>query len=110
MGLLVLTGCAHHLLKHEQTTSKGVITGVAAPCVGVAIRPGGYSKIAVTVYLTRGSRAVSQQTVAGSHVYRFVVPGGPYTVATHEGGGSKPVNVLVRAGRVTHADIPSYCM
>jgi len=87
-----------------------VITGVAQPCVGVNITAGGYSKISVTVYLTQGTRAVAQQSVAGAHVYRFEVPTGNYTVATHEGGGSKPVNAVVHAGRTAHADIPSYCM
>jgi len=110
LAALVLTGCSQTSPKGAQSTTDGVITGVAQPCVGVAITPGGYSKISVTVYLTQGSRAVAQQSVAGVHVYRFEVPAGIYTAATHEGEGSKPVDVVVHAGRTTHADIPSYCM
>ncbi len=110
LAALVLTGCSQTSPKGAQSTTDGVITGVAQPCIGVAITPGGYSKISVTVYLTRGTRAVAQQSVAGAHGYRFEVPAGNYTVATHEGEGSKPVDVVVHAGRTTHADIPSYCM
>jgi hypothetical protein len=43
------------------------------------------------------------------HTYRFVVPGGNYVVATHEGTGSKPVPVVARSGQTTHANIPSSC-
>ncbi len=111
LAALVLTCCSQTSSKGAQSTTDGVITGVARPCVGVAITPGEYGKISVTVYLTQGSREVAQQSVAGTHVYRFEAPTGNYTVATHEGeGGSKPVDLVVHAGRTTHADIPSYCM
>ena len=110
LAALVLTGCSQTSPKGAQSSTDGVITGVAQPCVGVAITPGGYSKISVTVYLTQGFRAVAQQSLVGVHIYRFKVPAGNYTVATHEGDGSKPVDVVVHAGRTTHADIPSYCM
>ena len=110
IAALVLTGCSQTSPKGAQSTTDGAITGVAQPCVGVAITPGGFSKISVTVYLTQGSRPVTQQSVAGAHIYRFEVPPGSYTVATHEGDGSKPVDVVVHTGRTTHADIPSYCM
>lgn len=64
----------------------------------------------MTVYLTRGTRAVAQQTVSGSHSYRFLAPPGSYVIATHEGvGGSRPASVTVRPGKTTHADIPSLC-
>ena len=113
LAALVLTGCSQTSPKgtqSTQSTTNGVITGVAQPCVGMAITPGGYSKISVTVYLTQGSRAVAQQSVAGAHVYRFEVPAGNYTVETHEGDASKPVDVVVHQGRTTHADPPSHCM
>jgi len=110
LAALVLTSCSQTSPKSAQSSTDGVITGVAQPCVGVAITPRGYSKISVTVYLTQGSRAVAQQSVAGVHVYHFEVPAGNYTVGTHEGEGSKPVDIVVHAGRTTHADIPSYCM
>lgn len=104
LGLL-LSQCAQ-----KSPPADGTITGVAAPCVGVMITPTGGNGLSVTVYLTQGGRAVSHQTVRGTHTYRFVVPAGHYVVATHEGGGSRPVLVTVRSGQITHADIPSYCM
>jgi hypothetical protein len=100
---LLLTDCSPN-----STSAKGAITGVGDPCVG-PYSPTGYQKLPVTVYLTRGSRPVAHQTVEGTHTYRFVVPAGHYVVATHEGEGSKPVAVVARSGKTTHANIPSYC-
>jgi len=69
---------------------------------------GGYGKFSVMVYLAQGSRAVAQETVKGTHIYRFKVPAGNYTVATH--AGSEPMNVVVHAAHLTRANIPSYCL
>ena len=101
---LLLAQCAQ-----SPPPADGTITGVASSCTG-PIASAGYQRLAVSVYLTQGSRAVAHQTVKGTHTYRFVVPSGDYVVATHEGDGSKPVPVTVRSGQTTHADIPSYCM
>lgn len=68
----------------------------------------GQRGLSVTVYLTQGARAVADQTVRGTHTYRFAVQAGYYVVATHE-GDRKPVPVTVRSGQTTHADIPRYC-
>jgi hypothetical protein len=105
---LVLVGCGKSAPAARQRARDGTITGVAQPCVGMAINLGEYGKIPVTVYLTQGSRAVAQQSVTGKHIYRFNVPAGGYTVATHQ-GSLKPVDVIVHPGRTTHADILSYC-
>jgi len=107
---ICMTGLVLAQCSQNSPPANGTITGVASPCVGVAITPGGYSKIPVTVYLTQGSRHIAQQTVTGTHTYRFVVPAGNYVVATHEGEGSKPVPVTVRSGQTTNANIPNYCM
>jgi hypothetical protein len=108
-----ITLCLSGLVLAQCTTNsppaKGTVTGVAAPCIG-PITSTGYQKLEVTVYLTRGLRLVADQTVKGTHTYRFVVASGNYIVATHEGEGSRPVPVTVRPGQTTHADIPSYCM
>jgi hypothetical protein len=110
LAVLVLTGCHSSSPKRPQGTTEGFLTGEAQPCVGVEVTPGGYQKLSVTVYLTQGSRPVARQTVTGAHMYRFKVSAGSYTVATHEGGGSKPANAVVYAGHTTQANIPSYCM
>lgn len=106
---LCLTTLALAQCSRNSVPTTGTITGVASPCVGAAVTSVQYSNLPVTVYLTQGSRTVTQQTVKGTHTYRFVVPGGHYVVATHEGEGSRPVAVTVRSGQTTKADIPSLC-
>ena len=107
---LVLVGCGQSSLTAHPRAANGTITGIASPCVGQAFTPTQYGKLPVTVYLTQGSRLVAQQTVKGTHTYRFAVPAGNYVVNTHENGGSKPVSMTVRSGQTTHADIPSICL
>lgn len=105
---LCLTGLVLAQCSQNSPPPDGTVTGIASPCVG-AITSAGYQKLHVTVYLTHQARPVAEQTVKGTHTYRFVASAGNYVVGTHEGEGSKPVPVTVRSGQTTHANIPSYC-
>ena len=108
-GVLCLSGLLLAQCTQRSPPANGTITGVASPCVGV-ITSAAYQRLSVTVYLSQGARTVAHQTVKGTHTYRFVVPAGPYVVATHEGDGSKTVPVTLHSGQTIHADIPSYCL
>ena len=107
----VLAQCGQKAGPGTTDSANGTITGVASPCDPFAITSSSqYRQLPVTVYLTRGSRTEAEQIVKGTHTYRFSVPAGDYVVATHEGGGSKPLAITVHAGRTVHANIPSYCL
>ena len=103
LAALVLAQCGQN-----STPPEGAVTGIASPCVG-PMTSTTYRDLPVTVYLTRQARPVAEQTVKGTHTYRFVIPAGNYVVATHEGEGSKPVSATVHVGGTTHANIPSFC-
>jgi hypothetical protein len=109
LAIVCLFGLLLAQCSQSSSPADGAIAGVASPCVG-AIASAGYHGLSVTVYLSQGGRAVTHQTVRGTHTYRFDVPAGHYVIATHEGDGSKPVPVVVRSEQTTHANIPSYCM
>lgn len=85
----------------------GTLTGVASPCIGPAATSAQISDTPVIVRLTQGSRVVAQQTLKGTHQYRFVVPAGEYVIVVS--GGSPPARVLSRSGMTADVNIPSVC-
>lgn len=137
---VVLSGCAepHSSTNHPSpavasTTSvpvgDGVVVGKIQACNGIA-RGGPQGFVVGTVVALRGvtkvvpeSAGVSRnvlptvrsgsQSVGKNKRYRFVLPAGVYVLAAHyaTGGNVEPwIPVTVRAGVVTHQDIPNECM
>ena len=95
---MLASGCGSY------SPSPGTITGVAALCQGPYLTKAQYDAASVKVTLSRGSHAIADQVVSGSHIYKFKAPAGHYGVSTP--GGGRPVGVIVTSGEVTHASIP----
>jgi hypothetical protein len=98
---LTLTGCGHAV------QTNGTVTGKASPCIGPLPTRFNPDTFRYTVSLYRGTRMVAQQRLTGdtSTTYRFTVPSGHYQVRNYPG----TVDVTVRAGLTTHADLFEPC-
>jgi hypothetical protein len=86
--------------------SEGTVMGLASPCVG-PVSGSNLRDFEYTISISKGSRTVAQQTYRGENTvrYRFDVPAGHYRV--HNPPGT--VEVTVRAGHVTHANLYEPC-
>lgn len=102
-GLLAACGGA------ATTTASGVVTGVATPCVSLATNEAQIANIPVRVTIAKSSTTIANQTVRGSHTYRFTLPPGHYEVTSDALGGGHPVSVNVNAGEVVRANLISVC-
>ncbi len=85
-------------------TNPGLVTGIAAMCSG----PAGLPPHLVEAKLLQGKRVVAHQTHYGNRPFRFLVPPGKYIV-TSDQSYAVPVQVTVRSGMATHADVNSAC-
>ena len=74
----LLAGCGG-----SASPTSAVVTGVAAPCIGVTTTAQ-YARVPVEVVVKEGSRTVASKTVTGSHTYRFVLPPGRYMVYSNQ--------------------------
>jgi hypothetical protein len=82
---------------------EGVVTGTAAPCDGPVLDN---ADLPATVTIRGASRLETSQTVRGDHVYRLVVPAGHYQIWSN---ASRPVGVVLYAGRVAQVNLPDFC-
>lgn len=95
---VVMAGCG-------QESPPSVVSGEAAPCLGVAT-PSAYAATAVTVTLSKGAQVVASEVVHGRSPYRLTAPAGRYLLSANRSYPSVPVILL--PGRVSHvALIPS---
>ena len=85
-------------------TNPGSVTGIAAMCSG----PAGLPPHLVVAKLLQGKRVVALQTHLGNRSFRFLVPPGKYIV-TSDQSYAVPVQVTVRSGTATHANVFSAC-
>src|ERR1039458_6665467 len=86
----------------------GILTGVAAPCVGLATTAE-YARLPVEVAVNEGSRTVVSETVTGRHTYRFTVPPGRYTISSDEFQAPLNVRVVLHSGKTDHVDLMPAC-
>lgn len=85
-------------------TSPGLVTGIAAMCSG----PAGLPPHLVETKMLQGKRVVAHQALFGNRPFRLLVPPGKYIV-TSDQSYAVPVQVTVRSGMATHADVNSAC-
>ena len=105
------TGCAT-TASAPSTIGKtlvGIISGVASPCEGPAMPQGRYKAIKVRVQLLKNSRVVAEQTVTGSHTFRFAAPPGSYVVRSNQ-SATTPTTVTVTDGQRKTVNLYSACM
>jgi hypothetical protein len=91
----------------SSTSTPGVITGTATPCVG-ATTLYAYRKIPVRVTLAKWSQVVAHQSGHGSMTYRFSEAPGQFQVSSDQSGTS-PVSVAVHSGETTRVDLNAHC-
>lgn len=87
-------------------TSRGVVTGIAYPCVGPHRTSAQLANIPVRVTMSQRSKVVASQTVRGSHTYRFAVPPGQYMVSS---ATSPHVSITIYTGEKRRANLDSFC-
>ena len=68
-----------------------------------------YESIPVRVQLLRGKRVVAEQTVTGSHTFRFAVAAGDYVVRSNQ-SATVPTHSTVTPASTTTVNIYSACM
>ena len=102
-----VSGCSpstHHNTHHMQST--GVISGFAAPCVGLAI---GLHRHVVVSASERGrtvARLVLNQQGGGR--YRLVLQAGRYVISAR-GSAERPRSVALHAREHVVINFPDYC-
>ena len=84
----------------------GSLTGHAAPCLGPHLAPAQRATIPVRVTVTEHSKVIADQTVRGSHTYRFNLAPGRYVVSSN---ASRPVSIILRAGEVQRVNLGDLC-
>jgi hypothetical protein len=102
--MIVLAACGSTSASPNALVRRGVITGTADMCSGAPGEP----PHNVQARLLEGKRLVGRQTFLGSHIFRFSVVPGRYTV-TSDQSYATPVHVAVRPGEAVHVEVYSAC-
>ena len=64
------------------------------------------ASVPVRVTIMGHSKIIANQTVRGSHTYRFNVAPGRYVVSSN---ASQPVSIILHAGEVLRVDLGDEC-
>ena len=102
--MIVLAACGSTSASPKASVRRGVITGTADMCSGAP----GVPPHNVQTRLLEGKRLVGRETFLGSHVFRFSVVPGRYTV-TSDQSYAMPVQVTVQPGEAVHVEVYSAC-
>lgn len=88
------------------TNQNGTVTGIAAPCAGVAPRVQ-FPQLSVRVTLLRGQLVVATQVVQGRATYSLSAPAGSYLLASDQ--MTKAARVEIVAGATARLDLIPVC-
>ena len=111
-GLAMIVGCAgcggtNSSPPITPAPPRGIVTGFAAPCTGIAISNYHYNRLPMLVTLTRANKVVAKQAGHGTVNFRFSVSPGTYVLSSTRDFPSKTIVVL--NGQTTKVDLPDVC-